>query len=369
MAEVRVERLHRSFGQFTAVGDLSFTIADGEFVFFLGPSGCGKTTTLRMIAGLLMPTSGRIELGGRNVTFLKPRYRNVGMVFQSNVLYHHLSVYENLAYPLKVRGWSAADIRRKVHEVAELLQITGVLHRGTEGLSGGQAQRVAIGRMLVRDADVFLMDEPISHLDAKLRAHMRAELRHLQKELGRTTLFVSHDQLEAMSMADRIAVMNGGELLQLAPPQEVFDRPANAFVAGFVGEPQMNILEVTLDDGQLQAAGFTATAPSGWLAQHRIAPGPMRLGIRPEHVETAPAPLPGGFAARLEAMEPMGAENLMTFDLGGQPFKVRQTTGQSDDFAPGDTVHLRPRPDHLYLFDLASGRTLAQAAFTDRSRA
>lgn len=366
MAEIRVERLHRSFGEFVAVGDLSFTIADGEFVFFLGPSGCGKTTTLRMIAGLLMPTSGRIELGGRNVTFLKPRHRNVGMVFQSNVLYHHLSVYENLAYPLKVRGWSATEIRRKVQDVAALLQITDTLHRGTESLSGGQAQRVAIGRMLVRDADVFLMDEPISHLDAKLRAHMRAELRHLQKELGRTTVFVSHDQLEAMSMADRIAVMNDGALQQFAPPQEVFDRPANVFVAGFVGEPQMNILDVDIREGVAHAPGFRCDLPPGWLVRNGIAPGAYRLGVRPEHVEITEAP--GHLAARLEVTEPMGAENLLTFSLAGQDFKLRQPTGLCDRFRPGDMVPLLPRPDHLYLFDRVSGRTLAQAAFTDRSR-
>ena len=369
MAEVRVERLHRSFGEFTAVADISFTIADGEFVFFLGPSGCGKTTTLRMIAGLLMPTDGRIELGGRNVTYLKPRYRNVGMVFQSNVLYHHLSVYENLAYPLKVRGLSSTAIRAKVEEVAAMLQITDTLRRGTDSLSGGQAQRVAIGRMLVRDADVFLMDEPISHLDAKLRAHMRAELRHLQKQLGRTTVFVSHDQLEAMSMADRIAVMNNGAVQQFAPPQEVFDRPANAFVAGFVGEPQMNILPVQIADGRAQAEGFCADLDSAWLTRNQISPGLHDLGIRPEHLELSAHPLPGGFAATIDVVEPMGPENLLTFTLGGRDFKLRRPTGESDRFREGDRVHLRAPADHLYLFDSTSGRTLAQAAFTDRSHA
>jgi multiple sugar transport system ATP-binding protein len=368
MADIRVQQLRRTFGEFVAVDDIDFHIGDGEFVFFLGPSGCGKTTTLRMIAGLLMPSTGRIEIGGRNVTYLKPRYRNVGMVFQSNVLYHHLSVYENLAYPLKVRGLTRAAIRAKVEEVAALLQIGDVLKRSTEKLSAGQAQRVAIGRMLVRDADVFLMDEPISHLDAKLRAHMRTELRHLQKELNRTTVFVSHDQLEAMSMADRIAVINDGRVLQFAPPQEIFDRPTTEFVAGFVGEPHMNILDVMLDGTAARGEGFAATLDEGWLSRNGIMPGKWRLGIRPEHVSIHAEPVAGSFAAKIFAVETLGAENLLSFAIGGQDFKIRAPTQDSDRFvgAVDQTVHLRPAPEWIYLFDPDSGATCAQAAATDR---
>ncbi|MCB1329209.1 MAG: ABC transporter ATP-binding protein [Maritimibacter sp.] len=367
MADIRVENLRRTFGAFVAVDDIDFHIGDGEFVFFLGPSGCGKTTTLRMIAGLLMPSGGRIEIGGRNVTYLKPRYRNVGMVFQANVLYHHLSVFENLAYPLRVRGMSKAAIRTRVEEVATLLQIDNVLRRSTDALSAGQAQRVAIGRMLVRQADVFLMDEPISHLDAKLRAHMRAELRHLQKELAQTTVFVSHDQLEAMSMADRIAVINDGEILQFDTPQMIFDQPSSAFVAGFVGEPHMNILDVELDGATAHSNGFSAELDAGWLQRNGISAKTLRLGIRPEHMEIHPEPVAGSFPARATVVETMGAENLFSFDLGGIDFKLRATTHDSDGFsdAEGTVVHLRAAPDHVYLFDTASGQTLAQAAFTE----
>ncbi len=367
MAGVTVKNLRRTFGEFVAVDDMSFEIKDGEFVFFLGPSGCGKTTTLRMIAGLLMPTSGQVDIGPRNVTYLKPRYRNVGMVFQQNVLYHHLSVFDNLAYPLKVRGMSKPQIQAKVDEVAALLQIDDVLRRSTHNLSGGQAQRVAIGRMLVRDADIFLMDEPISHLDAKLRAHMRAELRHLQSELGRTTVFVSHDQLEAMSMADRIAVMSDGELQQFDTPQAVFDRPANDFVAGFVGEPHMNIFPVDISNAVASADHFTTPLNASWLSRNHVANGSYRMGIRPEHITLHGEEVEGAFAVSIEVVEPMGAENLYSFEIAGQDFKVRSAaqTISGKGASAGDVVWLRPSPDHIYLFETATGETVAQADFTD----
>ncbi|MEX3013972.1 ABC transporter ATP-binding protein [Gymnodinialimonas hymeniacidonis] len=370
MAGIKVEQLRRTFGEFVAVDDINFHIEDGEFIFFLGPSGCGKTTTLRMIAGLLMPSAGRIEIGDRNVTYLKPRYRNVGMVFQANVLYHHLSVFQNLAYPLKVRGMSKATIRSKVDEVAALLQIEDVLRRSTDKLSAGQAQRVAIGRMLVRDADVFLMDEPISHLDAKLRAHMRTELRHLQKELARTTVFVSHDQLEAMSMADRIAVINEGQVLQFASPQEIFDRPATEFVAGFVGEPHMNILSVDLQQAKARGDGFAANLDTSWLDHNKVVSGPQRLGVRPEHLSIHAEAVSGSFPSEIKAVETMGAENLFSFDIGGQDFKVRATTQDTDRFAnsAGSVVHLSADQERIYLFDAKSGHTTAQAAATDPTR-
>jgi multiple sugar transport system ATP-binding protein len=217
MADLRIRDLVKRFGGFTAVDGVDISVGDGEFVFLLGPSGCGKTTTLRMIAGLEMPTGGRIEIGGRNVTYLRPRYRNVGMVFQDYGLYAHMTVFGNIAYPLKVRRMSRDVIAQKVRAVAETMRIVDVLDRMPDQLAAGQLQRVAIARMLVRDADIFLMDEPMSHLDAQLRGHMRAELRHIQKDIGTTTIFVTHDQLEAMTMADRIIVMNEGRCCNSRP--------------------------------------------------------------------------------------------------------------------------------------------------------
>lgn len=369
MADIKITNLKRNFGAFKAVDDVTFHIRDGEFVFFLGPSGCGKTTTLRMIAGLLMPSDGKIEIGGRDVTYLKPRYRNVGMVFQQNVLYHHLSVYENLAYPLKVRGMSKADIKAKVQQVAELLQIDDVLQRSTEKLSGGQAQRVAIGRMLVRDADVFLMDEPISHLDAKLRAHMRIELRHLQQELNRTTVFVSHDQLEAMSMADRIAVINDGTIQQFDTPQNIFDTPTNEFVAGFVGEPHMNIMDATIADGAAHIGGHRISLDADWLTRNSITPGKIRLGVRPEHLMLIDEATPTSIAEQVEFVEPMGAESLFSFTIDCKPFKVRATTQSTDHMlaVKDRPMNIQIPQDRIYLFSPTTGKTLAQALFTNPS--
>ena len=369
MASVQVSALAKRFGNVSAVQDVGLDVRDGEFVFFLGPSGCGKTTTLRMIAGLLMPSSGRIEIGGRDVTFLRPRHRNVGMVFQQNVLYPHMTVADNLAYPLKVRGFSRAEIGAKLAEVVERLQIGDVLGRMPDALSGGQSQRVAIGRMLVRQADVFLMDEPISHLDAKLRAHMRTELRHLQKTLGVTTLFVSHDQLEAMSMGDRIVVMNDGAVQQFGTPQEVFDRPANRFVASFVGEPHMNILaaEIRFETGRAVArwAGGRVVLPElpGGLGEGSA----VDIGIRPEHVGIAAVGADPANAARLVAVEPMGAESLVTLDAAGQTVQARLPAVRVDrlNLGAGAPVSLRYASDFVYVFDQASGRTLLQAGLNE----
>ena len=286
----------KRFGSFTAVDGVDLDVDDGEFVVLLGPSGCGKTTTLRMIAGLEMPTDGHIEIAGRNVTYLRPRYRNVGMVFQDYGLYRHMTVFGNIAYPLKVRRLPKATIGQKVHEVARTMQIVDVLDRMPDQLAGGQQQRVAIARMLVRDADLFLMDEPMSHLDAQLRGHMRAELRHIQKSIGVTTIFVTHDQLEAMTMADRIIVMRGGRMLQCAAPLEIFERPADEFVATFVGEPQMNVMDAVLrrSNGRPVAdvRSFAVPLDECWLDQNDLARRegqPLRLGIRPEHIGIAAA--------------------------------------------------------------------------------
>ena len=248
MAAVSFEKVRKAFGKVVAIPELDLAIAAGEFVSLLGPSGCGKTTTLRMLAGLDQPTGGRIRIGERIVNDLPPAARDIAMVFQSYALYPHMTVAENIAYPLKKRGVPRSERPAKVKAVAELLQLGPLLDRKPRQLSGGQQQRVALGRALVREPKVFLLDEPLSNLDAKLRAHMRAELIELHRRLGKTMVYVTHDQLEAMTMSTRIAVMQGGVLQQFGTPAEIYHRPANVFVAGFIGTPSM-----TLVDGKLEA--------------------------------------------------------------------------------------------------------------------
>jgi multiple sugar transport system ATP-binding protein len=371
MAQVKVSNLIKKFGDIEVVRKVELSIKDGEFVFFLGPSGCGKTTTLRMIAGLLMPTSGLIEIGGRNVTFLKPQDRNVGMVFQQNVLYSHLSVFDNIAYPLVVRGFKGQELRNKVDDVANRLHIKDVLNRMPNELSGGQSQRVAIGRMLVRQADVFLMDEPISHLDAKLRAYMRTELRHLQKSLNVTTLFVSHDQLEAMSMADRIVVMNDGAIQQFATPQEIFDKPANKFVASFVGEPHMNIFKgnVGYELGQPCVIFNGGAIGIEGLPKELVFGSSVEVGVRPEHVMLNPLDTSKLNRGRVEAVEPMGAENLITVDIGGELIQSRMSAFKCDDLrlCEGASVSIGFPEDYIYLFDSNSGQTIRQANLANKN--
>jgi multiple sugar transport system ATP-binding protein len=379
MAEVKVDGLVKRFGKsFVAVNKVEMTIADGEFVFLLGPSGCGKTTTLRMIAGLEMPTEGRITIDGRNVTFLRPRNRNVGMVFQDYGLYRHMTVFENIAYPLRVRKLGAQDIQSKVSEVSRTLHIEEVLQRMPDQLSAGQLQRVAIARMLVRDANVFLMDEPMSHLDAQLRAHMRTELKHLQRKIGTTTIFVTHDQLEAMTMADRIIVMKDGVIQQFAPPQDVFERPENLFVATFVGEPQMNVLPCNLvRSGKsllVTGNGFEFALDSK-LAAHWEKLGlqgrQLKLGVRPEHIGLPDKPVQGeSIRGDLLALEATGTENLLTLRIGDELVTARIDTkaAPASRMKEGSQLAIRPDPSWLYLFDAETGETLAQAVAAEARR-
>ncbi|MBW9064673.1 ABC transporter ATP-binding protein [Rhizobium herbae] len=372
MAELEINSLMKQFGAFQAVNDVNITVNNGEFVFLLGPSGCGKTTTLRMIAGLEMPSSGRIAIGGRNVTFLRPRHRNVGMVFQDYGLYRHLTVFGNIAYPLEVRRLQRAEIARKVSAVARTMQITEVLQRKPDQLSAGQLQRVAIARMLVRDADVFLMDEPMSHLDAQLRGQMRAELRHIQKSVGVTTIFVTHDQLEAMTMADRIIVMKDGEMLQFATPREIFERPATEFVATFVGEPQMNVFDVRITRIQGKIAAmtedFVIPLDARWMQENgveNLVGQGVRLGVRPEHISVSDRAEGGhGVAAELYSFEPTGAENLYVLKCGGVTITTRSSTTETAHLAKGEGSRLYAGfdPNWIYLFEPGSGRTIAQAA-------
>src|SRR4051812_10250183 len=285
MAEICVQNLRKVFTEFVAVQESNFTVADGEFFVMLGPSGCGKTTTLRMIAGLELPTSGKILLDGEDVTFRRAAARDIAFVFQLFALYPHMNVRKNIGFPLKCQGMGAAEIRERVEEAARLLRIDHILDRSVSGLAGGDRQRVALGRSIVRRPKVFLMDEPLGTLDAEFRDFMVRELRELHNRIGATTVYVTHDQLEAMAMADKIAVMNRGVIEQFATPQEIYDRPVSMFVADFIGSPPMNFLSLHagLAKGarSLQINGATVAVPE---IHEDLIESELALGIRPEHV-------------------------------------------------------------------------------------
>jgi multiple sugar transport system ATP-binding protein len=355
MAEIGLSQLHKSFDDFVAVQNTNLTIADGEYFALLGPSGCGKTTTLRMIAGLEMPTSGRITLGGRDVTQLRAGRRDIAFVFQMFALYPHMNVRDNIAYPLKSQGMRAAAVRERVDEVARLLQIAPLLRRRVSALPGGDRQRVALARAIVRRPQAFLMDEPLGTLDAELRSLMREELRALHDRIGATTIYVTHDQVEAMSMADRIAVMHQGVVLQAAPPMEIYARPATKFVAGFVGAPAMNFLdahgELAPGADRLRVADVDVGMPAlreGLSGRHTI------LGIRPEHVRLTSE---GGLRGIVFGAEYLGSYQLLTVDTAAGRMHVR--TSHRDPLRIGETVGLEIDPAHVVLFDPDSERALA----------
>jgi multiple sugar transport system ATP-binding protein len=332
-----------------AVRGLTLEIPDRELLVLLGPSGCGKTTALRMLAGLEDPDRGDIRIGGRSVVDLEPKDRDVALVFQSYALYPHLSARENIRYPLKVRHLASAEQDRKVEAVAEMLGIGHLLPRRPAQLSGGEQQRVALARAIVREPQVFLMDEPLSNLDAKLRVHTRTELKTLQRELGTTMVFVTHDQAEAMSLAHRIAVLSAGELQQIGTPDDVYDRPRNLFVAEFIGSPPMNLLEATRDgDALVVADGWRVPAP-------RLkdgGEGEVTVGLRPEGI----AIVAEGQPAEVVAVEPFGSEVIVDVRVGGEPLKLRA----APDVRPeaGSVIHLRPDPAAVRVFDRASGAAL-----------
>src|SRR3954447_20488359 len=290
---VRYEGVSKAFGSTEALAPLDISVPDGKFLAMLGPSGCGKTTALRLLAGLEKPTTGTILIGERDVTLLEPRHRDIAMVFQSYALYPHKTVAENIAYPLRLRKSAKPERDERVRSVAELLDIAGLLDRHPRQLSGGQRQRVALARAIIRHPQAFLRDEPLSNLDAQLRSQMRVEIKRLQRELGVTTLYVTHDQIEAMTMADLIAVMRAGRLQQLATPAELYARPANLFVARFCGSPPMN----TLDGG---GGGGEVRHARGAPRPAHVTRGPVTLGFRPEHVEFAAS----GFAGEIYVVEP-----------------------------------------------------------------
>lgn len=363
MAEIRVENLHKSFGDFVAVKDSSFTVASGEFFVMLGPSGCGKTTTLRMIAGLELPSSGSIRLDGDDVTRLRASARDIAFVFQLFALYPHMNVRKNIAYPLANQGVPKAEIKTRVEEAARTLRIAHLLDRSVSGLSGGDRQRVALGRAIVRNPKAFLMDEPLGALDTELREAMIAELRALHDRLGATTLYVTHDQLEAMAMADKIAVMNKGVIEQFDTPQQIYGRPATLFVADFIGSPPMNLLPcrgplapgattVTVA-GPDTGAGTTVDVPvvlDGTEATNLV------LGVRPEQVLLVEE---GGLRGEVFGAEYLGTTQIVTIRTGAGTVRARLPSTESVTI--GQAIGLAFRPERLALFDRTTGRALRTA--------
>jgi multiple sugar transport system ATP-binding protein len=362
MAEIRLEGVRKTWpGGHEAVRDVDLTIADGELLVLVGPSGCGKSTLLRLVAGLETPSAGTLSIGGREVTHLPPQDRDVAMVFQSYALYPHRSVRDNLAFPLRMRRVAPGEIARRVQEAARVLGIDTLLDRMPRQLSGGQRQRVALGRAMVREPSAFLLDEPLSNLDPALRVRTRAELARLHRRLATTMLYVTHDQEEAMTLGDRIAVMHEGRLQQVASPLDVYRHPATAFVAGFIGSPAMNLLEcsvVSADEGtELRGRSFRLTIPPPTPPQ-RPWSGAMLLGLRPHDVLVVPRE-DGDAVGRVEVLEPTGPAVLMHVTLaGGADEIVRVMTPADSGIRDGMEVGLRFPRHRVHVFSAESGTLL-----------
>ncbi len=353
MAEVRVRSLRKSFGSTEVIHGLDLDIDDGEFVVLVGPSGCGKSTLLRMIAGLEGISDGTIHIDERLVNNLPPAERDIAMVFQNYALYPHKTVAANMAFSLRMRKLDKADIADRVARAAEVLGLTPYLQRYPRALSGGQRQRVAMGRAIVRDPQVFLFDEPLSNLDAKLRIQMRAEIRELHQRLATTTVYVTHDQIEAMTMADKIVVMQSGDIEQIGTPLDLYDRPANLFVAGFIGAPSMNFFDagIRLDGARAIAVANGAEFALG--SDYDLTDGQsVTLGIRPENTRLSEK----GVAGEITVVEQTGAEIHLVVRSDGKDFVV--VIRDRQDFAPGQRVAFSAAPDAIHLFDSASGQRL-----------
>lgn len=354
MVEVRLENVNKNFGKVVAVDNLNLNIEDQEFLVLLGPSGCGKTTTLRLIAGLEKPDSGSIYIGDTLANELSPRDRNVAMVFQNYALYPYMRVFENIAFPLRVRRMPKQDVESKVRETASLVGIEGLLDRKPRQLSGGQQQRVALARALVREPTLFLMDEPLSNLDAKLRVAMRTELKRLHNELKVTTIYVTHDQEEAMTLADRIAILNKGLLQQLGSPFEVYEKPTNLFVAGFIGSPAMNILEGELveKEGEHFANFSIYSLPVPEVVARGITSKNLVLGIRPEHILVEEEKTPRTIAAKVEVVEPLGHESILLLNVSD--VLLTANTRLMKPLKVGDRISISFAEDKLQLFEKES---------------
>jgi multiple sugar transport system ATP-binding protein len=361
MATVTFDHLYKKYGEdVVAVNDLNLEIGDGEFICLVGPSGCGKTTALRCVAGLEEITDGRLLIGDRVVNEVAPKDRDIAMVFQSYALYPHMSVYDNLAFGLKLRKTPKADIERRVKDAAEILGLEKFLDRKPKALSGGQRQRVALGRAIVREPSVFLMDEPLSNLDAKLRVQTRAEIARLHQRLGTTTVYVTHDQVEAMTMGDRIAVMRDGVLQQIGTPQELYDHPVNVFVAGFIGSPAMNFATTTSEGKDLVLGGhkLTLTGQQARAADSRPDGANVLIGFRPEHIMLANGTDEDlvRFPAQVDVVEYLGSEELIHAKTEGN--EIVALLPSDKKVAVGDTVTLAVPMEKLHVFDPESEKTL-----------
>ncbi|ASJ13029.1 ABC transporter ATP-binding protein [Thermococcus thioreducens] len=366
MVEVKLDRITKRFGSFEAVKELSLKIDNGEFLVLLGPSGCGKTTTLRMISGLETPTEGRIYFGDRDVTYLPPKDRNISMVFQSYAVWPHMKVFDNIAFPLKVKKYPEDEIRRRVKWAAELLQIEELLDRYPGQLSGGQRQRVAVARAIVVEPDVLLMDEPLSNLDAKLRVAMRAEIKKLQTKLKVTTIYVTHDQVEAMTMGDRIAVMNQGRLLQVGPPTEVYLKPNSLFVATFIGAPEMNILDASLVENEgiaLEGDGFRIPLPEDFRDILLDYLGKdVLVGIRPEHMTVKGVSTLEHVTRSVEIdgvvdfIEALGTDTIVHAKVGGSIIKIK-LPGHIP-LPIGEKIKIEVDLDNLHIFDKTTEKAI-----------
>jgi len=349
MTQISLRGLHKFFSSTHVVRDLNLDIEDREFLVLLGPSGCGKTTTMRMVAGLEQATHGEICFDGQRMNEVPTQQRDVAMVFQNYGLYPHMTVAENIAYPLKLRGFTPSQRQAEVEKAAERVGLGPYLHRLPRELSGGQRQRVALARSIVRKPKVFLMDEPLSNLDAKLRVAMRAEIKHLAYELQVTTIYVTHDQVEAMTLANRVAIMKDGVIMQLAPPEIIYSDPVNLYVAGFIGSPAMNLMDV------IAHAGYVETVNGLRIAVQAPRQGPMTMGLRAEDMQLTSA-VDAAFTAQVYAFELLGDSTMITFKLGPQSVAVKGDKNIRLKF--GDQVGVRFDASHMYWFDNDSGQRI-----------
>lgn len=367
MASVTFDNATRTYPgtPIPAVDALDLAIDDGEFLVLVGPSGCGKSTSLRMLAGLEEIDGGRILIGDRDVTNVAPKDRDIAMVFQNYALYPHMTVAENMGFALKIAGASKEERQRRVVEAAKLLDLEPYLDRKPKALSGGQRQRVAMGRAIVREPQVFLMDEPLSNLDAKLRVQTRTQIASLQRRLGVTTVYVTHDQTEALTMGDRIAVLKDGVLQQVGTPRELYEAPANAFVAGFIGSPAMNLFDVDIVGGSIVFGN--ASVPIERDVVSLASSGRVTAGIRPEDLTVSSSGK--GLATTVDLVEELGADGYLygTSEINGEKFQVVVRVDGRDHPVAGDTIHLLPIEHHVHVFDTENGKRLSKAAIKPSS--